>query len=115
MPNTITFNFGDIILVPFPFTDQSTSKKRPAVVISSDAYNNDRSDIILMAVTSQMWHLGKTGEAEVKNWQEAGLLKPSLIKPILTTIEKTLVLKKLGSLSMKDRHTLQEVLQTIIG
>jgi len=110
-----TYNFGDIILVPFPFTDQTTSKKRPAVVISSDVYNNDRPDIILMAVTSQMRHLGKTGDAEVKDWQEAGLLKPSLIKPILTTIEKNLVLNKLGSLSVKDRHTLQEVLQMIIG
>lgn len=62
-----------------------------------------------------MRHPGNTGETEVKDWQEAGLLKPSLIKPILTTIEKTLVLKKLGSLSVKDRHTLQEVLQTILG
>ncbi len=115
MPNTTTYNFGDIILVPFPFTDQTTSKKRPAVVISSDAYNNDRPDIILMAVASQMHQLGKAGEAVVEDWQEAGLLKPSLIKPILTTIEKTLVLKKLGSLSMKDRHTLQEILQKIIG
>jgi len=110
-----TYNFGDIILVPFPFTDQTTSKKRPAVVISSDAYNNNRPDIILMAVTSQMHHFGKIGEAGVKDWQEAGLLKPSLVKPILTTVEKTLVLKKLGSLSEKDRHALQEVLRTILG
>lgn len=115
MPNTTTYNFGDIILVPFPFTDQTTSKKRPAVVVSTNAYNNDRPDIILMAVTSQMRHLGKTGEAVVDDWQEAGLLKPSLIKPILTTIEKSLVLKKLGRLSEKDCHTLQEVLWTTIG
>ena len=115
MPNTIIYNFGDIILVPFPFTDQTISKKRPAVVVSSDAYNNDRPDIILMAVTSQLRHLGKTGEAAIKNWKAAGLLKPSLIKPIITTIEKNLVLKKLGRLSKKDRHTLQETLQTIIG
>ena len=33
------YNFGDIVLVPFPFTDQSTVKKRPAVIVSSDAYN----------------------------------------------------------------------------
>lgn len=100
MPNMTTYNFGDIILVPFPFTDQATSKKRPAVVVSSDVYNSDRPDIILMAVTSQMRHLGKTGETVVEDWQEAGLLKPSLIKPILTTIEKSLVLKKLGRLSV---------------
>ncbi|MFZ5798136.1 MAG: type II toxin-antitoxin system PemK/MazF family toxin [Thermodesulfobacteriota bacterium] len=115
MPNTITCNFGDIILVPFPFTDQSTSKKRPAVVVSSDVYNRDRPDIILMAVTSQLRHLGKTGEAEVKDWQEAGLLKPSLIKPILATVEKSLVLKKLGQLSEGDRQSLQETLRLILG
>jgi mRNA-degrading endonuclease toxin of MazEF toxin-antitoxin module len=56
-----TYNFGDIILIPFPFTDQTTSKKRPAVVVSSEAYNGDRPDIILMAVTSQVRLLGKTG------------------------------------------------------
>ena len=48
------FEFGDIILVSFPFTDQSTSKKRPAVVISSVAYNAERPDLIIMAVTSQI-------------------------------------------------------------
>ena len=51
----------------------------------------------------------------MEDWQVAGLLKPSLIKPILTTIDKSLVLKKLGRLSEKDCHTLQEVLWTIIG
>jgi len=45
-----SFEFGDIILVPFPFTDQSTTKKRPAVVISSEIYNTERPDLIIMAV-----------------------------------------------------------------
>ena len=44
---------GDVVLVPFPFSDQTTTKKRPAVVISSDAYNNISSDIVIMAITSQ--------------------------------------------------------------
>jgi mRNA interferase MazF len=85
------------------------------VVVSSEAYNRDRPDIILMAVTSQVRHLGKTGEAEVKDWQEAGLLKPSLIKPILATVEKSLVLKKLGQLSEGDRQSLRETLRLILG
>jgi mRNA-degrading endonuclease toxin of MazEF toxin-antitoxin module len=39
MQHMTTYKFGDVILVSFPFTDQSTSKKRPAIVISSDIYN----------------------------------------------------------------------------
>ncbi len=43
---------GNIVLVPFPFSDQTTTKKRPAVVISSDSYNGKSPDIIIMAITS---------------------------------------------------------------
>jgi len=48
------YSFGDVILVPFPFTDQSQAKQRPAVVVSSARYNTERPDLILMAITSQV-------------------------------------------------------------
>jgi mRNA interferase MazF len=41
---TSGFGFGSGVLVPFPFTDQSGSKKRPAVVVSSHGYNTSRRD-----------------------------------------------------------------------
>ena len=44
---------GDVVLVPFPFSDQSASKKRPAVIISSDRYNKLSSDVVIMAITSK--------------------------------------------------------------
>lgn len=90
------FEFGDIILVPFPFTDQSQAKKRPAVVISSNAYNTERPDLIIMAVTSQIKPENIIGEVIIQDWQAAGLLKPSAIKPVITTIEKGLVIKGSG-------------------
>ena len=43
------FEFGDIDLVPFPFTDQSAAKQRPAVVISSEAYHRTRPDLLIMS------------------------------------------------------------------
>jgi mRNA interferase MazF len=46
------YRFGQVVLVPFPFTDQSGIKKRPAVVVSSTAYNTNRRDIVIMAITS---------------------------------------------------------------
>jgi mRNA interferase MazF len=47
------FKFGDVVLVPFPFSDQISTKKRPAVIVSSPAYHQSRPDLILMAITSQ--------------------------------------------------------------
>ncbi len=44
----------DIVLVPFPFSDQTAVKKRPAVIISSSQYNTTSQDIIIMAVTSRI-------------------------------------------------------------
>jgi mRNA interferase MazF len=44
--------FGKVVLVPFPFTDQSATKQRPGVIISSLAYNHARRDLILMPITS---------------------------------------------------------------
>ena len=109
------YKFGEVILVQFPFTDQTTSKKRPAVVISSERYNREQPDIILMAVTSQLRHAGKGIDATIRDWQKAGLIKQSLIKPVITTIEKRLILKTLGHLSKIDRCALQDVLSASLG
>ncbi len=110
-----SYEFGDVVLAPFPFTDQTTSKKRPAVVVSSAAYNEERLDLIIIALTSHLRPLSILGEVSVVQWKEAGLLKPSVIKPILTTLEKRLILKKLGRLREQDRRALQELLHSILG
>ena len=108
-------SFGDVLLVPFPFTNQTTTKKRPAVIVSSNGYNQNRPDIVIMAVTSQIHGSGYFGDVRIQNWQQAGLLKPSVIKPILATVEKGLVIRRLGSIADNDRAALTEGLQSIIG
>ena len=97
-----TYNKGDIVLVPFPFSDQTATKKRPAVIISSKSYNNTSSDIVIMAITSKTDKTLTIEECLINNWQDAGLLKLSVIKPAISTVEQTLVLKKLGRLSQRD-------------
>lgn len=113
--STTGYNFGDVVLVPFPFTDQTRVKKRPAVVVSSASYNSTRLDLIVMAVTSQIRPAAGVGEVTVTEWRKAGLLKASVIKPVVTTIEKGLVLKKLGQLEATDQAALQSALRTILG
>jgi mRNA interferase MazF len=65
MPTTITYELGDVVLVPFPFTDQSAHKRRPAVIVSSAAYNTARPDVIILAITSQVRAEPLVGEAVV--------------------------------------------------
>jgi mRNA interferase MazF len=115
MPSMTAYNFGDVILVPFPFTDQSQSKQRPAVVVSSARYNNERPDLVLMAITSQVRTPPAFGEISVRDWQAAGLLKPSAIKPVLATLDQRLVRKTLGCLSEIDRSALKEALHSVLG
>jgi mRNA-degrading endonuclease toxin of MazEF toxin-antitoxin module len=109
------FNFGDVVLVPFPFTDQTASKKRPAVVASSEAYNLSRPDLILMAITTQLRPTAGLGEVFVNAWQTAGLLKPSAIKPVLATVENRLVIRRLAILDLGDQVALRNALTAILG
>jgi mRNA interferase MazF len=70
--------FGDVVIVPFPFTNQATSKQRPAVVISSRAYGHERPDLMLMAITSQLRPTPALGEVWLRHWQGSGLLRDRL-------------------------------------
>ena len=106
---------GDVVLVPFPFSDQTSNKKRPAVIVSANLYNNASSDIVIMAITSRMDKTIGIGECLITDWQVAGLLKPSAIKPAISTIEQKLVLKKLGGLSSKDREAMERALKELLS
>jgi len=107
------YNFGDVVLVSFPFTNLQTRKQRPAVVISNKEYQQSRSDIILMAITSQIRSPLSFGEAVIVHWSEAGLLKPSVFKPLIATIEQAQVIKVMGQLNTKDLAAVYEVIKTI--
>lgn len=111
----MSYRFGDVVLVAFPFTDQAASKHRPAVVVSSAAYQRARPDLVIMAVTSQLRSAAAFGEVALQDWQAAGLIKPSVVKPVITTVEQRLVRKSLGTLSSSDQQRLREAIKQIVG
>lgn len=115
MPPTTAYSFGDIVLVPFPFTDQSAAKRRPAVVVSSAAYHRGRRDLIIMAVTSQARPTTTLGEVKVVDWKAAGLIKPSVVKAVVTTIDVALVIRRLGRLKTEDQEKLRRAINAIYG
>jgi hypothetical protein len=71
------YEFGDVLLVPFPFTDQTGAKQRPAVVVNSRRYRHERPDLILMPITSQTPSSTRFGDVPIADIGAAGLLMPA--------------------------------------
>lgn len=115
MASESIYQFGEVVLVPFPFTNQVASKKRPAVVISSTAYHTNRPDLLIMAITSRAHTAPDFATFPVIDWQAAGLLKPSFAKPVLATLEQALVIRRMGNLSPRDQQSLRQMLTQILG
>ncbi len=109
------FEFGDVVLVPFPFTSQTASKQRPAVIVSSLAYNRVKPDVVLMAITSQFRPSPALGEVWLRDWQAAGLLKPSAVKPVFATLLQALLIRRLGTLALVDKTDLKKAMAEVLG
>jgi mRNA interferase MazF len=102
---------GAIVLLPFPFSDQSATKLRPAVVVSPD-YPSD--DLLVVAVTSVGDGL-RPGEFALQCWREAGLIHPSFAKRAVASVAGNLVRKQFGQLRESDLAKLNVALGVWFG
>ena len=98
----MAFKRGDTLLVPFPFSDLSGSKARPAVVISSVLYHREEPDLILAGITTKLTGSGGPFDYILKDWKTAGLRFPSALKPVVFTLDPTHVIYHIGALSPTD-------------
>ncbi len=97
------YKTGDILLLPFPFTDLSSSKKRPALVLSTILSKKLPAIYIVAMITSQIGSENILGDIQPLSWKEAGLLHESKIRlGKLVSVEKSIIDKKLGQLTAKD-------------
>jgi mRNA interferase MazF len=67
-----------------------------------------------MVVSGQIRSPAAFGDLVIANWKEAGLHRPSLIKPVMATFRKDLVIHKLGSLQEQDRNGLRGLLDAVL-
>lgn len=91
---------GDVILVPFPFTDLTTVKQRPALVLSANWFNTSRDDCVVAAITSQIPSDLQPDEYRLSasDLLAGGLPKPSLVRlGKLFTMSKSLFRRRLGT------------------
>ena len=108
------YNRGDVVLVSFVFSDETGERRRPAVIVSSDAYHQSRQEAIIAAITSRTDRI-LVGDHLISDWQEAGLLFPSVATGILRTIKQGMITKKLGTMPLPDMKKIEGNLRAALG
>jgi mRNA interferase MazF len=111
MPTTIVYNRGAVVLLPFPFSDQTSAKIRPAVVVNP---NFPSEDLLVVAVTS-VGDVLRPGEFPLKFWRESGLIHPSFAKRAVASVSSGLVRKQIGQLRETDLAKVDDALRRWFG
>lgn len=107
----MAFNRGDVVLIPFPYTNLSAAKTRPAVVVSSSTYHATRPELLLAYISSQLSQATPPLDYILADWRGAGLLRPSFVRPKIAAIEPTLVVYQTGTLSSVDLEAVDRSLR----
>jgi mRNA interferase MazF len=99
-PSTTPFRVGEVVSVEFPFTDMQGRKRRPGLVLASDA-----NDLLLARITTQQPR--NEFDVPLTDWAAIGLPKASTARLLkLVAIDGRLVHHSIGLLSVRDRATL---------
>lgn len=113
--NRSGFTFGDIVLASYALPGTAMAMHQHCVVVSSSTYNQQRSELLIMAITIQERPDASAGEMAVLRPEAAGLDGGAVFKPVLMTIEQRLVRLILGGLDERDRERLRHLLALIVG
>ncbi len=104
----------DVVVVPFPFTDRATTKRRPALVLSDAAtFNRPVGQAVMAMITSAKnsdWPL----DVEIEDLDAAGLPAPSIVRMKLFTLDEKLILRKAGTLAPSDREQVSSALRRLL-
>jgi mRNA interferase MazF len=110
----IGYRRGDVVLVNLVYSDESGVKRRPALIVSSAPYHQARQDVIVAAITSNVGrHL--YGDYRIGDWRAAGLLYPSIVTGTIRTIKRSMLQRRLGTLTALDLQAFETELRRSLG
>jgi mRNA interferase MazF len=107
---------GEIVLIPVPFTDLSSQKRRPVIVISNDTYNNSSRDFLVVALTSNPVLTPHSFTIDNVDLLNGSLNRPSMVRvDKIYTLEQTLVVKRFGRVNDDTLDRIRTILDTILS
>lgn len=113
MTSGTVFEQGEILIVPFPFSDLSGTKQRPVLVLSKIEYNKNTDDLITCGITSNLKDSRNSILIENNSLEIGNIPIRSRIKvDKLFTLEKTIVKKVIGKI---NKETLEKVKKEFVN
>jgi mRNA interferase MazF len=103
---------GEIVVVPFPFTDGPGAKRRPALVLSPAGFNR-RSGHAIMAMITSASTSSWPGDIPLKPGQ-LGLEKPCVIRMKFFTLDNRLIARAIGKLPDTERRRVRRFLHELL-
>ena len=101
-----------VVVVPFPFTDRATTKRRPALVLSAKEFNRHGHSVLAMITSAS--HQPCPGDTALSDLKAAGLTTESLVRLKVFTLDNRFVARRLGALATRDRVAVAAELQRVM-
>ncbi len=107
---------GDILLVPIPFTDLSSQKRRPVIVVSNNIYNQKTTDLVVVAMTSNPVEADYSFTISSSDLENGALNHPGKVRvDKIYTISKSIIVKTFGRVNGSVLDRIRKELQTLIA
>jgi mRNA interferase MazF len=110
----VTFERFDVVRVPFPFTERTATKNRPALVLSDAALFNAPAGHAVMAMITSAKNTPWACDCVISDLESAGLPASSTVRCKLFTLDVRLVRGVVGRLSRRDAERVLETLRQVI-
>ena len=104
------FHKGDIVLIPFPFTDLSGVKVRPAVLLAAHKKSND---IVVAFVTSKTTQGGQFNVILKPDWQNGLKVQSTVLCDKIATLDCKVIVGKIGTCDTKIIHSIDVELKNV--
>jgi mRNA interferase MazF len=108
LPRSESYSRFDVVVVPFPYTDRLSERRRPALVVSREEIFAAYGLVWLVMITSAT-NAGWDCDITILDSAAAGLPSASLIRPVkIATIDGVRIDRRIGALSAADRKAVTE-------
>jgi mRNA interferase MazF len=113
-----TYSRGRVVVVEVPFSDLSGTKRRPALIVSSEAFHGGLPDVIVCPISSRPRYFDRPGPGDLplQHWKKAGLRYPSTARVSkVVSVSKQMIARGLGRVAPQDLRRVQDTFREALG